>query len=884
MASFRRALESSGLIDAAVFGVVGGAIWLVLFVYDVELAHDPTFISLLAAVLILVSIGGRRLLLFIIATGYFPFALRRHHYDDVRSRVDRMPFRIRAQGRAASLIRSTFVDIDISPSNLPTFLKTGRLVPLPSAVHDADHQNYIVRDRRTLIVLASAGSGKTTFIRRHLLAYVDGTFDSRFFVEGSHFVPIYIQMKLLDNTAPYPIFRYICKEFRLFGGRRGLRRLLKYGRSHVLFLALDGYDEIQLGRAEERSYIEEELDYICGDGGDRLYRLEDAPTQFYEAMRRCHVWISARPEFFRDHQLRLTGLRLEETGLVALKGLGDRRLELITKLFATQPDGTRLDAEEFLWNLDISSEDTLKPLSLNPLFLTMICQVFLVSAKATFAFDQPTLVLAYITLLVEGLDKSKVSDISAEEKPLGPGFETRRSAWPQEKIHFLKYFAAQLFAESLTVFTYEDLNRHAIGFLEESDSVAESIRKQILTSLDDRVRGFCAQLVRSGVIWQDSKSKGGVFFDFPHQAFRDSLASAYVDGSNENDRLQWIFERRERAQVRELLFVCFQLSSKRGTFLRTMFRRAFEEPEDPSFGQLLVGCLRRCPRGYEPTDVVEDALEMCIAQNAVPLIDAELFNLIRFREEFIGRVTRQIPSMFRQGKWVSLELCMAVIGRQSPDSLVLYLDTALEAGLSNAASSAVFMKWSLRLSRDALVARIAAIRGDARMFRDFCYLATTQLNRNDWRQLSDRIAGDWTVAEKSIMCWFQRAYGPESWGVSSVDEIVLSWPHWDVYQAVVKTIQERRVSKEPQLDPAVALVVTKRIAEEIPQRKRHEMEAVLTVGRAYAPDELQTRGLPLDLLQLLKDRCERERHLYGDIVDTIAGLTYEGPTWSGLLK
>jgi hypothetical protein len=149
---------------------------------------------------------------------------RQAHYSDIRSRIERMPLSV-TKGKTSSLVLPTFVDVDTSPVSFDSFIHTGRLERTTGGGHLSDPSTFI-RDRRTVVFLATAGSGKTTFIRRQLLTYIDGAPDSRFFVQGAKLIPIYVQMKLLDNSKANPILTYIRSDFRLFAGPAGFVRLL----------------------------------------------------------------------------------------------------------------------------------------------------------------------------------------------------------------------------------------------------------------------------------------------------------------------------------------------------------------------------------------------------------------------------------------------------------------------------------------------------------------------------------------------------------------------------------------------------------------------------------------------------------------------------------
>ena len=251
------------------------------------------------------------------------------HYRELTPKIREMPFIYKD---LESTVISDFVPIELETLNLAT-LKSRPKGPYKIAIRDQ------LRNRRNVVVLGQAGTGKTTLLRHAILSLVANPNTPLYWDVGEKLVPVYVPLKAVDNSAPFPILRHVLTGNRIFSGESGIQRLRKLIQRRRFFLLLDGYDEIALRASETagRNFVQEELSMIFGgkdSGPTRASLIEGAlPVDVYANLADCRVWMSARTEFLVQYPIAFREIGPKGVVAVELRGLGEQRHQLVTNIF-----------------------------------------------------------------------------------------------------------------------------------------------------------------------------------------------------------------------------------------------------------------------------------------------------------------------------------------------------------------------------------------------------------------------------------------------------------------------------------------------------------------------------------------------------------------------
>jgi len=395
----------------------------------------------------------------------------------------------------------------------------------------------ILIDKHKLLFLGGAGIGKTTLQRYAILSILDKKYKKRFLSKSEKVYPIFIPLKLVSNIEPSPIINYILNNVNFINNVKKLEKLL---RSEKLMFFLDGYDEISFG--DGINFIQEELNSIISPYNTTNQINEFTDIQFakiYPLFNGCRVWFSSRKDFFKQHPVanigEISGTKIINFGVVQLKGIGNNRLLLINKIFNKYIKHTNrlselLNEEYFLNTIETSGDKDLISLSHNPLFLTVMCYIYVQNVletknhKISWMNNTEGLIIECIKLLLNDLDEEKARDLAPAFRD---GLKNRRNLYYEEKLNFLRYFAAKLFDLQNMVFTLSDIKMHIIEYFSNSTNVKPEIKERIIEDLSDdnnRIPNFAFQLIYCGVFIIVNKNTNEIYYDFPHRRFREVLA------------------------------------------------------------------------------------------------------------------------------------------------------------------------------------------------------------------------------------------------------------------------------------------------------------------------------------------------------------------------
>src|SRR5690606_37402671 len=134
-----------------------------------------------------------------------------------------------------------------------------------------------------VIILGNAGIGKTTFTRNIILKIINKKFKILNYEadELKNVIPIYVPLKIINNSIKNPILNYILNNNTYYKGNE--LKLERDLRNRKIFLFLDGYDEVST--VANRNYLREELILIFGSGTNTInFRYDDKFVKIYDAI------------------------------------------------------------------------------------------------------------------------------------------------------------------------------------------------------------------------------------------------------------------------------------------------------------------------------------------------------------------------------------------------------------------------------------------------------------------------------------------------------------------------------------------------------------------------------------------------------------------------
>jgi hypothetical protein len=391
-----------------------------------------------------------------------------------------------------------------------------------------------VRDTRRGLFIGQAGIGKTTLFRYSVLSVATNSGAGQYLNPDRLLVPVLVPLKALSNSSSSPILRYILDNNPYFQGRWGHWRLRRLAKKSRLFLFLDGYDEIPIAGSSD--YIVQELEALFANEVPKaLFNFQTSPyRKFYADFLGCRVWLSSRREFFNANPLAIGA----GSNVWAVAGIGRHRAELVERIFqrhiSTEPHiwTERLSSERFMQQLLVVAEGSLEELSNNPLFLTIMCFVYVYDLRDqrnpqdVWRGGVDAIIDRCIEALLFDVDESKARGLPAVQRE---ALLHRRASWRDEKLTFLEYLAGVTLLENLSVITQEAAIERAMEFFSrraDEQSSADILRN--LSSVDGSVN-LVIQIIYSGLLVLVEKAKERSYYDFPHRRFKEVLGRRYLE-------------------------------------------------------------------------------------------------------------------------------------------------------------------------------------------------------------------------------------------------------------------------------------------------------------------------------------------------------------------
>lgn len=570
-----------------------------------------------------------------------PFSQARH-LRELSLKVRDMPFIYKDLG---GNVEHDFVDLDLQPGESPS--------PSRSTTLSDPRIAEPLRTRRRALILGPAGIGKTTLLRHTILHLIEAKGRSNRFLAGEYLLPFYVPLKALDNSEAHPLVRYLLSTNSYLSGWRGQRRLRTLARKRQLILFLDAYDEIPSATLGSRHFIQEELRLLLAPSTVELSQPYD--RELYEALAGARIWISSRPDFFALNPLPIDSnppsvARVRNCTTLSLRGVGSHRRTLIKIIFDKYRSRSSryadlLSEEFFESEIDRTSDPELIELSTNPLFLTVMCYIYVKtvidagSHEVLWATTMPELVLECLRLLLHDLDSEKARDLPPAHRA---GLLRRRNEYVGEKLAFLHYFALTLIVDGRTVFDFAHLTGALEHFVRTEASTPEtpSLVRRIGSS-DSMISNLASQLIYSGIfVVVDRSERSGVLqLDFPHRRFKEVLAARYLE--QRPNRLEVVRQCLASRDASEFVFVYFTLTAERSEVLSIILPQTCVIDE-PYFGGLALRCFQRLGVEDKTICLLREFFLTCLRTNTPFFLPADTLEFIRPDTAFCEEIVRHL--------------------------------------------------------------------------------------------------------------------------------------------------------------------------------------------------------------------------------------------------
>ncbi len=712
---------------------------------------------------------------------HLPFSKLLKYRRKLREQLQSMPFIYRDLDAE---VLNDFVDISFEKLDINNL----RVKPLP-APFQIDPDERLRRGRRTLF-LGNAGIGKTTLQRYAILLLLSRSKDKRFVYPKERPIPVYVPLKMVDNSRPDPILRYIVDNNRLFSkGSRGQARLRRMSSQGKLFFFFDGYDEIAFS-ADNRNFVRDELQTLMFPEEYKLLEraaasdLLSVTDSLHYAMAHCRVWLSSRREFFVLNPIPGFG-KIQQAGgpdegsdevrssrrkavrdaalnpphAVELQGVGDNREKLVQKIFNKYRKRSAafrefLSEEYFLDSVESSNDPNIRELSFNPLFLTIMCYVYTEKVLQEKSFDVEwndkfdDLILACVDLLLHDLDAHKARDLPRAHKA---GLLKRRNAYPEDKLIFLKFFSAQLYLRKRSVFTISYLREKVREFFESSESEnAEQILRD-MSNASRRRPDFAVQLIYCGVFIVVDKSETETFYDFPHRRFREVLASRFLAKPEEYARLLENVAGREFSEFlsifrNETEFAAEQFHRET---LEIVLHEALREGAEKSHLDMSRQFVSHIPQEFDMTLAIERFLKHALSiDEPIFLLSKDLFRLCHPTDEFMQHIRSSLQGSLDKALPVRLSLSFSLLRILNSALATEIVASRLPEHLGNSYLSATLIYQALQTQPAAVAGLMAEILTNQDSRRDLFYcLAVSDYSRSGLRGVFERLIPELTRAQ-----------------------------------------------------------------------------------------------------------------------------------------
>lgn len=502
------------------------------------------------------------------------------------------------------------------------------------------HGDYDIKS--FVLILGNAGIGKTTYTRNLILKIILNktgvlNYDKH---DLKRIIPIYVPLKIVDNSKKYPIISYILENNKYY--QADYNKLLNDVKERKVLLFLDGYDEIST--IANKNYIKEELILILGSGS-YTYKLlyNDNYNDFYESVYLSKVWLTSRKEFYKSNLPiplnHFTKYKENISGIV-LEGVYDERIKLVDTLFNKyKKDNSKLqdllNAEYFIHEINKSKDLELIALSKVPLFLTVMCYIYINDVKETsaikinFLADYSLLINKFIELLLLELDQEKVKN---ETTGMKSAYLTRRNNFTNEKLQFIKYFAFINYDNKLNTFTIEKLKETAREFFKEQND--------IVADLSNDNKDIIDEIINNGIFSFIGVKNKIEQYDFPHRKFKEVLGVQFLIDQNDSN---FIINQICDGESYELSFEFLKKTSNKKDFVKLLLSNISDYDKSKN---ICVFLYEYCIINSELTSIITHQIEKeltdILENNGEFYLSKKLYQDLLLSQKFILYLVKNI--------------------------------------------------------------------------------------------------------------------------------------------------------------------------------------------------------------------------------------------------
>jgi hypothetical protein len=413
-----------------------------------------------------------------------------------------------------------------------------------------------------------------------------------------------------------------------------------------------------------------------------------------------------------------------------------------------------LNDEYFITSIDRLPDSEMRHLSANPLFLTIMCFVYVHAVldtrhlEVTWATRSDALIDTCIDLLLKDLDAEKVRQLSPAARA---GLQSRRNEYVAEKAAFLAYFAADCFLNARAVFPESLLVEEAVRFLRNAYGSRMDAVIQELESGGSGRATFCRQLIYAGIFVIVNIRGGTPLYDFPHRRFREALAVRYFTSNvSKCVNLLNLLRRRDLSELWNILRVNPQYQHpafQRALLAEMGARAACTNGEDLGVASqsLVEASVDRTQHAGTILELIETALRL---DGSLGRLAAALLDSVPEGARSVNRMEDAVRKALATENAARLCVGMNVLEKWSPAKLSELLVNCVDEPRLNADISVVVLRFATKWRADlveVLLARIAA-ESDGMLTAAFA-LATERdgaelVDRYIWKRMSrsDQVA------------------------------------------------------------------------------------------------------------------------------------------------
>jgi hypothetical protein len=487
------------------------------------------------------------------------------------------------------------------------------------SVYDVRSAIDKMRDYRRGLFLGEGGIGKTTFFRFATLNIMGATVGKRITNNSESTIPFFVPLKALDNASDHPLLYALIDNNPYLGKnrRRAIGRLIKLTRSRGAAFFLDGFDEIPYAGGNQS--LIQELSALFSPFDEAITGTLNRSkyADFYKQARGCRVYLSSRREFFLAHAINAP----RDVPRWEITGLTDKRSILVGNVFRHYKNESAslfsdtLNVEEFMRQLSLSKDQGFEQLSSNPLFLTVLCFVYVneirLGGLAGDMFNQSSsnLVERCIRLLLSGIDKAKTAGLSPID---AKALMHRRSAWPDQKLSGLQYVASHMYVKNLASLTLDNLISLLTTFFRSNSQIADVDAILLGLSKSDPLANMAIQLTLSGVLVVVDRRDSQTIYDFPHRRFKEMLAVSYFTTTSGIDQLK------SRINDPSFYELSLLVAGTPAGWLPVVdaLKASLSTKESESAAKLLLQVLAKAGASADATKVAKSMLDMAIRGSA----------------------------------------------------------------------------------------------------------------------------------------------------------------------------------------------------------------------------------------------------------------------------